>query len=40
VDATDAAQLLSSKMSSSIIHETGYEFDTINEEEEVDIDEI
>lgn len=40
VDATDAAQLLSSKMSSSIIHETGYEFDTINEEEDVDIDEI
>jgi hypothetical protein len=40
VDATDATQLLSSKMSSAIIHETGYEFDTIDEEEEVDIDEI
>jgi hypothetical protein len=40
VDANDPTQLLSSKMAASAIHETGYEFDTIAEEEDVDIDEI
>jgi hypothetical protein len=38
VDATDGTQLLASKMSMN--HEVGYEFDTIDEEEEVDIDDI
>jgi hypothetical protein len=38
VDATDGTQLLASKMSMN--HEIGYEFDTIDEEEEVDIDDI
>jgi hypothetical protein len=39
IDATDAAQLVSSKMTS--VHDTGYDFDTIEEEnEEVDVDAI
>ena len=42
VDATDATQLLSSKMSGVTSGDTGYEFDTIAEDddEDVDVDDI
>ena len=36
VDVTDAKQLVSSKMTSA--HDTGYDFDTIEEEDDEDID--
>ena len=36
IDATDAAQLVSSKMTS--VHDTGYDFDTIEEDDDEDID--
>jgi hypothetical protein len=38
VDATDAAQLLSSKMSGVTSGDTGYEFDTIAEDDDEDLD--
>jgi hypothetical protein len=38
VDSTDGAQLTSSKM--NLNHDTGYEFETIDENDEVDIDDI